>query len=319
MKTDTGRALVTGGAGFIGSHLVDRLMEHGWKVTVLDNLSNGSKENLSRWTRHPNLRFIEGDVTDEDTLDRTVRGVDVVFHLAANPEVRLGDPRIHFQQNLYATYLVLEACRRHGVKKFVFTSSSTVYGEASKLPTPESYGPLKPISVYGAAKLAAEALISGYSFTFKIRSLVFRLANIVGSRAKHGVIVDFIRKLRANPRRLEVLGDGSQTKSYLLVEDCVEAILTGFRRGFRGLYEVYNVGSEDTVDVKTIASTVVEEMGLKDVEIVYTGGVEGGRGWVGDVKRMWLDISKIKGLGWKPSCNSLESVRIAARRLKKEV
>jgi UDP-glucose 4-epimerase len=311
------RVLVTGGAGFIGSHLVDALMKSGYEVRVVDNLSQGRIENISRWMGRPGFEFIKGDVTDEDLMRGAAKSCDAVFHLAANPEVRLGDPRIHYRENVHATYVVLEAMRTNDVRKIVFTSSSTVYGEARIMPTPEDYSPLLPISMYGACKLASEALITGYCMMYDMGAAILRLANIVGSRAQHGVIVDFIRKLRSNPRRLEVLGDGEQTKSYLLVEDCVEAILRAFESLDSGV-EIYNIGSEDAINVKTIARIVIEELGLEDVEIVYTGGV-GGRGWRGDVRRMLLDISKIKNLGWRPRHNSAESVRLATRVLKEEL
>ncbi|MCD6342022.1 MAG: SDR family NAD(P)-dependent oxidoreductase [Thaumarchaeota archaeon] len=311
------KVLVTGGAGFIGSHLVDALMKLGYKVRVIDDLSQGKLENVSRWEGSPGFEFVKGDVTEEEVVLDAVKGCDAVFHLAANPEVRIGDPRVHFKQNVYATYVVLEAMRANSVKKIVFTSSSTVYGDASVLPTPEDYSPLIPISMYGACKLASESLITGYSKTFDISAVILRLANIVGSRSRHGVIVDFIKKLRKNPNRLEVLGDGEQTKSYLLVDECVEAILRAFE-AMDSEIQVYNVGSEDAINVKRIAEIVIEELKLKDVKITYTGGIEG-RGWLGDVKKMWLDISKIKKLGWKPRHSSSEAVRLAARALKKEV
>ena len=192
------RVLVTGGAGFIGSHLVDRLMIEGYSVKVVDNMSTGSKENIKRWLDHPRFELIQGDLRDKDLVLTAVKDVDIVFHLAANPEVRIGSqkPEEIYENNVTTTYNILEAMRKNNVKQLVFTSSSTVYGDAKIIPTPEDYTPLEPISIYGASKLACEALISGYAHTFKIRSLILRLANIVGTRSKHGVIYDFIRKLR---------------------------------------------------------------------------------------------------------------------------
>jgi UDP-glucose 4-epimerase len=214
---------------------------------------------------------------------------------------------------------MLEAIAKNDIKNFVFTSSSTVYGEATTLPTPEGYFPLAPISTYGTSKLASESLVAGYCHTYKIRGLVFRLANIVGSRARQGVVVDFIRKLRADPTRLEVLGDGRQTKSYLLVQDSIEAMLQAFRTD-RALFEVYNVGSEDAIDVgRGVVGIVTEEMKLGEVEVVFSGGPEGGRGWFGDVKNMCLDISKLARLGWRPHHDSSESIRKAVRMLVNEV
>jgi UDP-glucose 4-epimerase len=205
----------------------------------------------------------------------------------------------------------LEALRKNGgVEVFVFTSSSTVYGDAD-IPTKED-AVLKPISVYGASKLACEALVSAYAHSYGFRALIYRLANVVGPRSKHGVIVDFVRKLRENPRELEILGDGTQRKSYLYVTDCIEALLLGLDRA-RGVVEVFNVGSRDQVDVLSIARVVVEEMGLEDVDFRITGGVDGGRGWVGDVKDMLLDVSKLKELGWRPRFNSVEAVRLTVK------
>lgn len=313
------KVLVTGGAGFIGSHLVDRLIEEGYKVRVVDNLSAGSLSNVEEWVDTSNFEFVRGDLRDPSVASESVRGVEAVFHLAANPEVRIGSqkPEEVYENNVVTTYNLLEAMRRHGVKKLVFTSSSTVYGEAKKIPTPEDYSPLEPISIYGASKLACEALISGYSHTFKIKSLVLRLANVVGKRSSHGVIYDFILKLKNDPRTLEILGDGTQKKSYLHVSECIDAILHLYE-AFTSedkLYDVYNVGSADWVNVREIAEIVTEETGLKNVEYVFTGGVEGGGGWVGDVKYMLLDISKAKSKGWSPKLNSRESVKRSVKEL----
>ncbi|MCD6465260.1 NAD-dependent epimerase/dehydratase family protein, partial [Candidatus Bathyarchaeota archaeon] len=305
------------GAGFIGSHLVDLLMERGVNVTVLDNLSAGKLENISRWLGNSRFKFIVGDLLNPSDIKKAMEDCEIVFHLAANPDVRRGfvDTKIDYEQNILATYNLLEAMREsERCKSIVFTSSSAVYGEAKKMPTPEDYGPLKPISLYGASKLACEALISGYSHLFGFKSVICRLANVIGSRSRHGVIYDFINKLRANPKTLKVLGDGTQRKSYLHVEDCVKALLVAYEKSGEHV-EIYNIGSEDAVNVATIARIVIEEMNLKNVEIQYTGGVDGGRGWKGDVKEMLLDVTKIKRLGWKAELNSAEAVRRATREL----
>ena len=307
--------LVTGGAGFIGSHLVDQLLERGERVRVLDNLSSGSLKNLEGWLNSPNLDFIEGDLLDPGDVDKALRGCEAVYHMAAIPEVRLSraSPEEHFKQNIEATYNLLEAIAKGDrVKLYVFASSSTVYGDAEVIPTPEDYAPLEPISVYGASKLAAEALSMAYAHTYGFRCIIYRMANIVGPRINHGVIYDFIEKLRRNPKRLEVLGDGTQSKSYLYVTDCVEGMFTGVERS-SGRVEIFNIGSEDRVGVSAIAHIVIEEMGLSDVEVYYTGGVDGGRGWKGDVKLMQLDVSKLKSLGWRPRMGSEEAVRLTAR------
>jgi len=314
------RVLVTGGAGFIGSHLVDRLMQMGMFVRVVDNLSSGCLENVKGWLSDSRFEFVHGDLKDLGVAEEAVDGVEVVFHLAANPEVRVAevDPSIHFRENLLTTFDVLEAMRKsEKAKCIVFFSSSTVYGEPERFPTPEDYGPLLPISVYGASKLGCESLISSYCYTFGLRGLVFRLANIVGERSTHGIVVDFIRKLRKNLEELEILGDGNQTKSYLHVEDFVGAVFVVLRTFLddEKKIEVYNVGSLDKVDVKRIAEIVAEEMGLRNLKFRFTGGVDGGRGWKGDVKTMLLSVDKLLGLGWKPTLNSEEAIRISCREL----
>ncbi|MCX6697465.1 MAG: NAD-dependent epimerase/dehydratase family protein, partial [Methanoregula sp.] len=219
-------AVVTGGAGFIGSHLVDALVARGDKVLVIDMLLLGSTETIARHLDSGNVRLEKIDLLTDGWQD-AIKGADRVYHLAADPDVRQSamtpDPTI--RNNIVATYRVLEAMRTHGIPELVFTSTSTIYGEATAIPTPEDYTPLEPISVYGASKLACEALISAYCHSFQMRSWVFRFANIIGERSGHGVITDFIQKLRQNPKELEILGDGRQTKSYLEVHECVDAML----------------------------------------------------------------------------------------------
>ncbi|MDK2782451.1 MAG: UDP-glucose 4-epimerase [Thermococcaceae archaeon] len=312
------KVLVTGGAGFIGSHLVDKLMEEGHEVRVLDDLSAGDLKNIEQWLGHERFEFIKGDMRDVEVVREAVKGVETVFHLAANPEVRIGaqSPELLYETNVLITYNLLEAMRNENVRLLAFTSSSTVYGEAKKIPTPEDYGPMEPISVYGGAKLAAEALISGYAHTFDMKAIVFRLANIIGKRSNHGVIYDFINKLKKNPKGLEILGDGTQRKSYLHVSDTVEAMLHLFREFLKEekAFDVYNIGSEDWITVVEIAEIVSKEMGLSP-EFYFTGGVDGGRGWKGDVKVMLLSIEKAKGKGWKPKMNSRQAVEKTVREL----
>lgn len=319
LTSNLGRVFVTGGAGFIGSHLVDKLCENHVDVVVFDNLAAGKIENLEKRLSSPNFKFVLGDLLFYEKIPESLVGCETIFHLAANPEVRISstDPKVHYEQNVLATFNLLEAIRKVGdVKTFIFASSSAVYGDAEEIPTPEDYSPLKPISVYGASKLASEALITSYAYTYGFKALIYRLANIVGSRARHGVIYDFIRKLRENPKKLEILGDGTQTKSYLHVEDCVNAMLMGININ-REKVEIYNVGSEDQVTVKEIADIVCEKMGLNGVQYMFTGGIDGGRGWKGDVKFMFLSINKLKELGWKPKLNSRQSVERAAEEILK--
>lgn len=310
-------ALVTGGAGFIGSHLCDSLAKHNWEITILDNFFGGSVKNIQRLLKQTSqtVKLLEGDCTNSIHVKKALKNVEVVFHFAANPEVRLelSDPQTCFQQNIYATYILLQQLRSNPkTHTIIFASTSTVYGEPKIIPTPENYAPLEPISLYGASKLACEALISAYAHKDGFKAVIYRLANIVGPRSKHGVIHDFTQKLNRNRKRLEILGDGSQTKSYLYVTDCIQAILTGLEKS-KHQVEIFNVGSEDQINVKTIAQIIIEEMKLKNVKLTYTGGVDGGRGWKGDVKNMLLDINKLKPLGWKPKFNSQQAIRKATK------
>ena len=303
-------SVVTGGAGFIGSHLVDALVARGDRVTVIDNLSAGTREHLARHLENGAVTLVTADLLGNGWEDH-LEGAGIVFHLAADPDVRqsAATPGRQVQQNIVATERVLAAMRHHGVRNIAFTSTSTVYGEASVIPTPEEYTPLEPISVYGATKLACEALVSAYSHSFGIRSSTFRFANIIGPRSGHGVIPDFVRKLRKNPGELEILGNGSQTKSYLEVTECVRAMLFAVDHA-KERVNVYNIGSQDWIDVTTIADIVVRALGLSGVRYRYTGGE---RGWVGDVPRMLLSIDRLKSLGWRPNMGSRESVVAAAR------
>jgi len=308
--------LVTGGAGFIGSHLVDEIMRSGYPVKVYDNLSSGNLKNIREWMDKDDFEFIEGDLLDLEELKEAVDHCDVVYHLAANPEVdaKKSSPEIHFNQNIKATYNLLEAIKNAGhVKRLIFTSSSTIYGDVDVFPTPEKYGPLKPISLYGASKLACEALISAYTSMYGFKSEIFRLANVVGPRSDHGVIFDFLNKLKKNPKRLEILGDGSQSKSYLYVSDCVNGLLLAKKA--EEAVSIFNIGSADKINVLEVAQIIKEVTGNTEAELRLTGGVNGGRGWKGDVKFMHLDMNQLKRLGWEPRYNSAEAVQLTARAL----
>jgi UDP-glucose 4-epimerase len=313
------RILVTGGAGFIGSHLVDYLLGRGYFVRVVDNLSSGRLEYISRHIGRGSFEFIRGDLKDPRVAEESVKGIDTVYHFAANPEVRLStvNPRVHFNENLLVTFNMLEAARKTGsVELFVFASSSTVYGDATVIPTPESYE-IKPISVYGASKAGCEALLSAYSHLYGFRGLSLRYANIVGPRLRHGVIYDFLEKLRISPEKLEILGDGSQRKSYLYITDTIEATVF-LAQNSRSQYDVFNVGNEDWITVKEIAEIVSNAAGLKP-KFIYMGGTSDGRGWPGDVKLMLLSIDKIKKLGWRPKYSSRQAVELTAKSLAREL
>ncbi len=316
MKLKNRDIMVTGAAGFIGSHLVDRLVKDNY-VIGYDNLSSGKKEFLEHLTDDDNFELIVSDIFDEKILDREMERCDMVFHLAADPDVRVGvhDTFVHLEQNIIATYKVLEAMRKNDVKEIVFTSTSTVYGETDIIPTPEDMGPLKPISLYGSSKLGCEALISAYCHTFDMKGFSFRFANVVGPRSTHGVTYDFVNKLKDDPKNLEILGSPpGTTKSYLYITDCIDGMLHATKKADKDV-EYFNIGSKDYIDVKTIADIVCKEMGLEDVEYTWTGGAGGGRGWKGDVKTMLLSIDKLESLGWNPEHDSGDAIAKTVRSL----
>jgi UDP-glucose 4-epimerase len=304
------KILITGGAGFIGSHLAEKLAA-GNEITIIDNFSAGRKEFL----QGVRCNIIKADMLDQTTINKAVSGMEEVWHYAADPRVKesYSDPIGNFRQDCLATVNVLEACRKAGVKKFVFASSSVAYGMAKVIPTPED-APIRPISNYAAAKVASENYVMSYSNLYGIKGVILRYANIIGPRSTHGVTLDFYNKLKMNGKRMEILGDGTQTKSYLHVSDAVDASLLAARRA-AGPWDVFNVGSEDQVTTKQIADIVASEMGLKGVKYDYTGG---SIGWPGDVPLMLLSISKLKALGWKPKYSGAEAVRMTARELAKK-
>ena len=304
------RYFVTGGAGFIGSNLVDRLVERG-AVTVYDNLSSGKKEFIQHHEGKDGFRFIKADLLELDTLRKAMKGHDVVFHLAANTDIRAGTAKIDLdlKSGTIGTYNVLVAMKENGIKKIVFASSATVYGEGAVKSTSENHGPLFPISLYGASKLACEGLITAFCHLFNMQAWMYRFANVVGKRETRGVIYDFIQKLRRNSAELEILGDGTQERPFFMVEDCVDGILFGFEHATESV-NVFNLGCNSSTDVTSIAKMVVEEMGLTDVEFKYTGG---NRGWPGDAPQVHFNIGKIAKLGWKPKYTSDEAVRWAIR------
>lgn len=289
--------LVTGGAGFIGSHMVDALVQDH-EVTVVDNLSNGNISAVNE-----KAHFVKADLYSDDFVP-LFQNQDIVFHFAANPDVRIGatNTKVHLDQNIVVTYRVLEAMKTNNIKKIVFSSTSAVYGEAVT-PTPENWGPLIPISLYGASKLACEGLISSYCHSFDMQAWIIRLANVIGPRSGHGVIYDFNRKLQANPETLEILGNGNQRKSYIHVKDCVNGILSTLQEKQR--VNLFNLGSDDQLSVKRIAEIIVEELGL-NTRFQFTGGE---RGWVGDVPVMLLSTEKLRRTGWKAEFNSEKAVR----------
>jgi UDP-glucose 4-epimerase len=312
------RVLVTGGAGFIGSHLVDRLVRDGYKVRAVDNLSSGRIENIKHHLDANTVELIIGDLKDPQIALKAVERVDVVFHFAANPEVRVSttNPEVHFNENVVATFNLLEAMRRKGVKELVFASSSSVYGEPEEIPVDES-APIKPVSVYGASKVACEAFIHAYAKLYGIRAVVLRYANVVGPRLRHGVIWDLINKLLKNPAELEILGDGKQVRSYIYVDDAVEATIVAWGRAETS-YEVYNIASKDWITVDDVADEVIKAIGLSNMRKTYKPVLHG-VGWPGDVKRIALKIDKIKRLGFKPGLRSRDTVKISAQKILEEL
>ena len=308
------KVVVTGGAGFIGSHLVDALVKRGDSVTVLDNFCSGQRSFLEISVE--NIEIHEVDLLNDD-FSAKLEGAELVFHAAANPEVRIGEtqPEIMFEQNVKVTERVLEAMQSVGVRNISFTSTSTVYGEATIIPTPENYGPLEPISEYGKSKLEAERAIEEYCAKFGFRAISLRFANCVGARSNQGVTFDFVNKLSKNSEKLVILGDGSQSKSYFHVEDCISSMLTVLPADVcsEGEFCAFNVGSADAIDVVAVADTVCSAMNLEGTEYEFTGGVDGGRGWKGDVKTMLLSIELLKSKGWAPEFNSQEAVYSTAK------
>ena len=312
------RFFITGGAGFLGSNLVNTILDRGLgPVTVFDNFQTGRREHFGERTRSPALTIIDGDVADIVAIAPAVAGHHVVFHLAANSDIAraANDPLVDFDNGTRLTQSLLEAMRTTGVKRILFTSGSGVYGEVPPTPVPEDFSPLIPISTYGAQKLASEALISAYCHMFDFVGTVFRFANVVGPHMTHGVSHDFTRRLHVDPTRLQILGDGNQSKPYIHADDVVAAMLFLQARQSSG-YEYFNVGSQDHLLVREIADIVVAEMGIKNLAYDYTGGA---RGWRADVPVYRLDTSKIRKLGWANAKNSRDAVVAAVRSLLAEI
>jgi UDP-glucose 4-epimerase len=315
------RILLTGGAGFIGSALANALISGSkdCQVTVFDNLSTGNKENILHLESIPNFNFIYGNTLDVSALQSVVDVSDIVFHLAANPLVALGvyNTNKDFEENVVATHNLIEAMKNStSCKKILYTSTSTVYGEVEvpRMPIPESYGPLKPISIYGATKLSCEAMISGYCHMFGMSGIVLRLANIIGPVSNKGVVFDFVSKLSSNPNFLNILGNGMQNKSYLYIDDCIDAIMKikSHIDQDRINFEIFNVGSDDSIKVLDIANIVINAMSLENVVLNLNNNLEG-RGWNGDVREFLLDCSLVKSLGWKPTLNSRDAIKHTAK------
>ena len=299
------KVLVTGAAGFIGSTLVDRLLDDGVDVVGFDNFSTGNRQFVAGALTNPRFRLVEGDLLDTGAIGSAAQGVDTVFHLAANADVRFGleHPRRDLEQNTVATFNVLEAMRAAGASTIAFSSTGSVYGEAEVIPTPENAGFPIQTSLYGASKVAGEGLIGAYAEGFGMRAFIFRFVSILGERYTHGHVFDFCRKLAADPKRLDVLGDGRQRKSYLHVGDCVEAMLHAMAAA-PGKVNVFNLGTDEYVEVNDSIAVITRRLGVEP-ELVYSGGE---RGWVGDNPFIFLDTRRIRSLGWRPKLTIRQGV-----------
>lgn len=296
---------ITGGAGFIGSNLVDRLLQEGAGVTVYDNYSTGFVKNIEPAMRNPNLTAISGDLLDLSALTAAMPGCDFVFHLAANADVRFGTlhPKKDLEQNTMATFNVLEAMRANGIKNIAFSSTGSIYGEPKIIPTPENSPFPIQTSLYGASKLAGEGLIQAYCEGYGYKGWIFRFVSILGERYSHGHVFDFYKKLLSDPHNLEVLGNGKQRKSYLYVQDCIDAILLAVTKA-QDKISIFNLGTDEYCEISDSARWISEYLGLNP-RFSFTGGE---RGWIGDSPFIYLDTKKICSLGWKPKYNIKEAI-----------
>jgi len=307
------KILISGGAGFIGSHLCDALIHEKHNVVVVDNLLLGSVDNIGHLIKNDMFIFYQEELLDYESINDIFckEKFDIVFHLAANSDIAksLDDPSVDFNNTFLTTYNLLNLMKKHDVKKIVFASTSAIYGDTNKKIV-EDFGPLFPVSHYGAAKLSSEAFISSFCENYGMQAWITRFPNVVGERATHGVILDFIKKLRDNQTELVVLGNGEQYKPYLYVKDLVEAIIYVWKNSDEKI-NYFNIGVESRTKVKDIARMVIEEMGLESA-IKYTGG---SRGWVGDVPEFNYSLEKIHGLGWKAKNSSDDAVRLSIRKI----
>ena len=296
---------VTGAAGFIGSNLTDRLLSQGHRVIGFDNLSTGQQRFIDPALRCPGFRLVRGDLLDREALTEAMSGCDIVFHLAANADVRFGTehPRRDLDQNAIATWNVLEAMRAHGIRRIAFSSTGSIYGEAKVIPTPEDCPFPIQTSLYGASKLAAEGLIAAYCEGFGMQAFIFRFVSILGERYSHGHVFDFYKQLLDHPDRLRILGNGLQRKSYLYVQDCGDAVLAAVESA-PAKVNIFNLGTDEYCHVKDSVGWICERLGLKP-ELEFTGGE---RGWIGDNPFILLDCARMRALGWQPRHNIRDSI-----------
>jgi UDP-glucose 4-epimerase len=307
------KILVLGGAGFIGSHLTERLITEGAFVTVYDNLKTGRMANLGAVLQNPKFRFVQADVSDRKRVDATVPGHDIIFHFCDDSDIRTAaqHPDTFIAQNIMGLFYVLEAMRNNGIRTILFPSSTTVFGELADPPARETDGPMIPLNIYGGTKLAAEGLISAWAHTFDYQALVFRFVGIVGGRMDHGVVHDFVRKLQKDPTQLEILGDGTQRRSFVLVDDCIAAMLFALAKN-QEHYRLVHIGNRDEISINETAETVMEVMKLKNVKLNHAGGK---LGWKGDVTSNFIVTETLAAWGWQAPRSSREAIFEAARRL----
>jgi len=310
--------MIIGGAGFVGSHVTKRLFneEPEAQIYVYDNFSSGRQEHLREIWGEERLHVIKADIKDLDTLVQSMQGIDMVYSLASNPDIAkaMVQPDIDFWEGTYLINNVIEAMRRNQVKKLIYASGSGVYGDVGATVTDEDFSPMLPSSTYGASKLACEAMICSYCHMFDMNAAAFRFANVVGPNQTHGVGYDFINRLLDNPKELRILGNGTQSKSYIYVEDIVNALRTVEKKALKG-YNYYNVATLDHITVTEIADIVVKVMGLENVEYQYTGG---DRGWKGDVPVVRLDSQKMRGLGWSNRYTSHQAMKLSVTSMYEE-
>lgn len=300
------RILVTGGAGFIGSNLTERLLKEGHSVLSIDNFLLGKPEYIEPFRGNPGFEFKETDLSDRKAAIPFLKGVDAVFHLSSNSDIQEGTKHTDRDLNIgtIVTYNVLEAMGLNGVKNIIFSSTSAVYGIAEQVPTREDYGPLFPISLYGASKLSCEALISAFCHNFGLKSWIFRFANVIGKNPTHGIVFDLIKRLKNKRNEIEVLGDGKQSKPYLHVSEIVEGMLFGFLNS-KDDVNFFNLSCEGASTVEFIVKSLLKKLGTENTKIIYSGGAQG---WRGDVPQVRLSIEKMRELGWKARFTSDEAV-----------
>jgi UDP-glucose 4-epimerase len=312
MSPSRDRVLIVGGAGFVGSHFTDALLaeDRTARVTLYDNFSSGQEWHYNHHAGDERLAVVQGDANDLATLTEAMAGHDLVIHLASNPDIAaaMTNPAIDFDQGTLITHHVVEAMRRSGVPRIMYASGSGVYGDLGEVEASEDHGPLIPVSTYGASKLAGEALISAYAYMFDLQGFVFRFGNVVGRRQTHGVGFDFVRRLRDDPTRLTVLGDGSQSKSYVLAPDVVAAVLTALDAGLEKPFNLFNVATGDYITVREIVDLALDVLGLDPAKTRVEYGAQA-RGWKGDVPVVRLSTERIRALGWRPSTGSAGALR----------